>query len=173
MYACMYVLYAYIRVCMHLCVYACMYICMHVCIQVCIYVIFKLGVERYGGNCLSWEGELSGGNCPGEVSGGNCPGGNVRAPQEGYILVKIKDRMIERREEKIRPASLPPEGTSIYATYSSFSSPLKMIGRHNHLELLVRCTELFSTFPVYGKNHISCLSPTLSPIVYNCCPPFA
>ena len=57
---CMYVLYAYIRVCMHLCVYACMYICMHVCIHVCIYVIFKLGFERYGGNCPSWEGELSG-----------------------------------------------------------------------------------------------------------------
>ena len=33
-YVCMYVLYAYIRVCMHLCVYACMYICMHVCIRV-------------------------------------------------------------------------------------------------------------------------------------------
>src|SRR6218665_3510685 len=70
MYVCMYVLYAYIRVCLHLCVYACMYICMHVCLHVCIYVIFKLGFERYGGNCLSWEG-----NCP-----GNCPGENVRAP---------------------------------------------------------------------------------------------
>src|SRR6218665_1058688 len=56
MYVCMYVLYAYIRVCIHL----------------CIYVIFKLGFERYGGNCPSWEWELSGGNCPGELSGG-CP----------------------------------------------------------------------------------------------------
>src|SRR6218665_1567955 len=45
--ACMYVLYAYIRVCMHLCVYACMYICMHVCIHVCIYVIFKLYVYMH------------------------------------------------------------------------------------------------------------------------------
>src|SRR6218665_2895532 len=69
MYVCMHVLCAYIRVCMHLCVYACMYIhvCMHVCIHVCIhvYVIFKLDFERYGENCPSWEGELSGGNCPG------------------------------------------------------------------------------------------------------------
>src|SRR6218665_1129583 len=55
---CMYVLYAYIRVCMHLCVYACMYICMHGCIHVCMYVIFKLGFEQYErGNCPSWEGE--------------------------------------------------------------------------------------------------------------------
>ena len=50
-----------------------MYICMHVCIHVCrlcMYVIFKLGFEQYGrGNCPSWEGELSGVNCP-----GNCPG---------------------------------------------------------------------------------------------------
>ena len=75
MYVGMYVLYAYIRVCMHLCVYACMYICMHVCIHVCIYVIFKLGFERYRGNCPSWEGQLSGGKCPGELSGG----GNVRS----------------------------------------------------------------------------------------------
>src|SRR6218665_1327849 len=71
----------YIRVCLHLCVYAFMYICMHVCIQVCIYVIFKLGFDRYGGgNCPSWEGELSGGivrgNCPGEI----VQGGNIRAP---------------------------------------------------------------------------------------------
>ena len=60
MYVCMYVLYAYIRVCMH----------------VCIYVIFKLGFERYGGNCPSWEGELSGG-----IVRGKCPGKNVRSPQ--------------------------------------------------------------------------------------------
>src|SRR6218665_659147 len=53
---------------------------MHVCIHVCIYVIFKLGFERYGGNCPSWEG-----NCPGELSGGSVrggivQGGNVQAP---------------------------------------------------------------------------------------------
>ena len=30
-----------------------------------IYIILKLGFERYGGNCPSWEG-----NCPGELSGG-------------------------------------------------------------------------------------------------------
>ena len=89
MYASMYVLYAYIRVCMHppsvvshpLCVYAFMYICMHVCIHVCIYIIFKLGFERYRGNCPSWEGELSGGivrgKCPWELSRGD----NVRAPE--------------------------------------------------------------------------------------------
>ena len=65
----MYVLYAYIRVRMHLCVYACMYICMHVCIHVCIYAIFKLGFERYGGNCPSWEVELSGGSVRGIVRG--------------------------------------------------------------------------------------------------------
>jgi len=73
----MYVLYAYIRVCMHLCVYTCMYIGMHVCIHVYMHVIFKLGFERYDrGNCPSWEGQLSG-----ELSGGNCPGGNVRSPR--------------------------------------------------------------------------------------------
>src|SRR6218665_3714954 len=61
MYACMYVLYAYIHVCMHICVYACMHICMHVCIHVCLCVIFKLGFERYGGNC------------PGGIVRGKCP----------------------------------------------------------------------------------------------------
>ena len=79
----MYVLYAYIRMCMYLCVYACMYICMHVCIHVCIYVIFKLGFERYGGIVLVGRG-----NCPGELSGefsggsvqGKLSGGNVRSP---------------------------------------------------------------------------------------------
>ena len=35
------------------------------CIHVCIYEIFKLGFERYGGNCPSWEG-----NYPGELFGG-------------------------------------------------------------------------------------------------------
>ena len=67
----MYVLYAYIRVCMHLCVYACMYIRKHVCIHVCIYVILKLGFERYGGK-LSYLG--------GGIVRGNCPEGNVRSP---------------------------------------------------------------------------------------------
>src|SRR6218665_2314934 len=81
--------YMYVCVCMHLCVYACMYICMHVCIQVCIYVIFKLGFEWYGGNCVSWEGELSGGNCPGEVSGGNCPGGEMSGPRYNSILILV------------------------------------------------------------------------------------
>ena len=66
MYVCMYVLYAYILVCMHRCVYACMYICMHACIHVCIYVIFKLGFERYGEGIVL----VGRGNCPGEVSGG-------------------------------------------------------------------------------------------------------
>src|SRR6218665_300167 len=79
MHACMYVLYAHIRVFVHLCVYACMYICMHVCTHVCIYVIFKLGLERYGGNCPSWEGELSGG----ELSGGKCPGELSRGEMSG------------------------------------------------------------------------------------------
>ena len=73
MYVCMYVLYACIRVCMHLCVFACMYICTHVCIYVCMYVIFKLGFERNGGNCPSWEGELSGGIVRGIVRQGECP----------------------------------------------------------------------------------------------------
>ena len=41
-----------------------MYTCMHVCIHVCMYVIFNLDFERYGGNCPSWEGKLSGGKCP-------------------------------------------------------------------------------------------------------------
>src|SRR6218665_1926237 len=67
---CMYVLYAYIRVCMHLCVYACMYICMHVCIPVCIYVIFNFGFERYGGIVLV-ERRIVRGNCPGKCP---CPG---------------------------------------------------------------------------------------------------
>jgi len=49
----------------HVC--ACIYVYMHVCM----YVIFKLGFERYRGNCPSWEG-----NCP----GGNCPGGEMSVP---------------------------------------------------------------------------------------------
>src|SRR6218665_3650589 len=89
MYASMYVLYAYIHVCMHICVYACMYICMHVCIHVCDYVIFKLGFERYGGNCPSWEGELSGGNCPEGSVRGNCPGGSVRALHNMSIYITV------------------------------------------------------------------------------------
>jgi len=80
MHACMYCMRIYVCACiyvyMHVCI-SCMYICMHVCKHVCIYVIFKLGFEWYGGNCPSWEGELSGGivrgNCPGELSGGKCP----------------------------------------------------------------------------------------------------
>src|SRR6218665_1598806 len=52
-------------VCIYTCVYAsmciCMYVYMYACVHTCIYVIFKLGFERYGGNCPSWEGELSGG----------------------------------------------------------------------------------------------------------------
>src|SRR6218665_719445 len=68
MYACMYCVRIYVCACIYVyCVYACLYICMQVCIHVCIhvYVIFKLDFERYGENCPSWEGELSGGNCPG------------------------------------------------------------------------------------------------------------
>ena len=77
MHACMYCMRIYVcaKLCMHLCVYACMYICTHVCIHVCIYVIFKLGFERYGGNCPSWEG-----NCPGEVSGGELSRGEMSVP---------------------------------------------------------------------------------------------
>ena len=75
MYVRMYVLYAYVCVCMHLCVYACMYICMHVCIHVCIYVIFKLGFERYGGIVLGERGNCLEGKCPGELSVGR----NVRS----------------------------------------------------------------------------------------------
>src|SRR6218665_454247 len=53
--------------CMYcLCIYVCA--CIYVYMHVCIYVIFKLGFERYGGNCPSWEGELSGG-----IVRGNCP----------------------------------------------------------------------------------------------------
>src|SRR6218665_3731687 len=82
MYACMYVLYAYIRVCMHLCggncprgnvqgpmyvlyayihvcihcmricMYVYMYACVHTCIYIYIYVIFKLGFERYRGGIV-------------------------------------------------------------------------------------------------------------------------
>ena len=65
---------------MHLCVYACMYICMHVYIHVCIYVIFKLGFERYGGNCPSWEGIVRG-----ELSGRKCPGGIVQGEMSGPL----------------------------------------------------------------------------------------
>src|SRR6218665_4141155 len=78
MYACMYVLYAYIRVCMYLYVYACMYICMHVCIDVCIYVILKLGFERYKGGIVL----VGRGNCPGGIVRGNCPGGKCPGPPE-------------------------------------------------------------------------------------------
>src|SRR6218665_1728830 len=73
-------------ICKHEYMYVCMYVCMYVlsayihvrvCMHLCVYVIFKLGFERYGGNCPSWEGELSGGIVRGEVSGrivrGKCP----------------------------------------------------------------------------------------------------
>jgi len=44
-----------------------------------------LGFEWYGGNCPSWEGELSGGivrgNCPGEVSGEIVQGETSGSPQ--------------------------------------------------------------------------------------------
>src|SRR6218665_666836 len=76
MYVCLHVCIVCVYTCVHtsmcICMYVYMYATMHVCIHVCIYVIFKLGFERYGGNCPSWEGELSGGivrgNCPGELS---------------------------------------------------------------------------------------------------------
>ena len=78
----------YMHVCMHVCI-VCVYTCVHASMCICMYVymyvcvILKLGFERYGGNCPSWEGELSGGI----VQGGKCPGrivqgGNVRAPNE-------------------------------------------------------------------------------------------
>jgi len=75
MYVCMYVLYAYIRVCMHLCEYAYMYICMHACVHTCMYMCWVLSGT---GHCPSWEGELSG-----EVSGGIVQRGNVRALDKG------------------------------------------------------------------------------------------
>ena len=61
----------------------CMYVYMYAtCIHVCIYVIFKLGFERYGGgNCPSWEGELSGGELSGGSVRGNCPGGKCPGPR--------------------------------------------------------------------------------------------
>ena len=68
----MYVCIVCIYMCVHASVY--MYVCIYICIcaymyvTVCIYIILKLGFERYRGNCPSWEGEWSGGNCPGEMS---------------------------------------------------------------------------------------------------------
>src|SRR6218665_3855708 len=65
---------------------------MYVCIHVCIYVIFKLGFERYGGNCPSWEGELSGGivrggSVRGELSRGEMSGPHTsRTPQ--FLVVR-------------------------------------------------------------------------------------
>ena len=50
------------------------------CIHVCIYVIFKLGFERYGGNCPSWEGELSGEIVQGGIVRGELSGENVSYP---------------------------------------------------------------------------------------------
>ena len=73
MYACMY--------CMHIYVCACIYVYMHVYIHVCMYVILKLDLSGTGGNCPSWERELSGG----ELSGGNYPGGNVRSPYPEFL----------------------------------------------------------------------------------------
>ena len=87
----MYVLYAYIRVCMHLCVYAFMYICMHVCIHVCIYVIFKLGFERYGGIVLVGRGNIPGGKCPGGLSRGEMSGPRSKLP-----LLSSPTQVLER-----------------------------------------------------------------------------
>src|SRR6218665_1300250 len=62
-------------ICIYVYMYACVHTCMYICIHVCIYVIFKLGFERCRGNCPSWEGKLSGRNCPGgKYPGGKCPG---------------------------------------------------------------------------------------------------
>ena len=61
---------------------------MHVCIHACIYVIFKLGFEWYGGNCPTWEGELSRGNCPrGIFRRGNCPGEMFVPPHDRTISI--------------------------------------------------------------------------------------
>src|SRR6218665_666241 len=84
MYVCMHVcivcIYTCVNASMCICNYACMYICMHVYMHVCIYVIFKLGFERYGGNCPSWEGELSGWGLSG---GGSVRWGIVQGEMSG------------------------------------------------------------------------------------------
>src|SRR6218665_264861 len=89
MYACMYYMHiyvcAYIYVYMHVCTCIYVHVYMYACVHTYIYVIFKLGFERYGGNCPSWEGELSG-----EIVQGSCPGGIVRGemsvPQKSLPL---------------------------------------------------------------------------------------
>ena len=67
MYVCKHICIVRVYTCVHasMCICIYVYMCAYIMIHVCIYVIFKLGFERYGGNCPSWEGELSGG----EVSG--------------------------------------------------------------------------------------------------------
>src|SRR6218665_1823803 len=76
MYVCMHVCIVCVYTCVHASMCICMYVYMYACVHTCMYyVIFKSGFERYGGNCPSWEGELSG-NCP----GGIVQGGNVRSP---------------------------------------------------------------------------------------------
>src|SRR6218665_43624 len=83
----MYVLYAYIRMCIHLCVYASMYICKHVCIRVCINIIFKLGFEWYGGNCPSWDGDCPGGKLSRGIVRGGIVRGEMSVPRDGAPCV--------------------------------------------------------------------------------------
>src|SRR6218665_1952444 len=111
---CMYVLYAYIRVCMHLCVYACMYICMHVCIHVCISVIFKLGFEQYRGGIVRGGGGIVRGGIVrgGSVRGGGIvQGGNVRAPEQSHS--KHEQLSLNTKKDMIKDDKLP-EMEAIY-----------------------------------------------------------
>src|SRR6218665_184337 len=103
MYACMFVMYVYIRVCMHLCVYACIYVCMCAYMYVCIHVIFKLGFEQYGrGNCPSTL-QFGGGI----VWGVNCPGVEMSVP------LAVHTNQMRFQCERVRD----PEGRELEELY--------------------------------------------------------
>src|SRR6218665_876065 len=76
MYACMYVLYAYIA---YVC--ACIYVYLHVCIYVCMCAYMYLYMQ-FSSWVLSGTGGIvlvGRGNCPGELSGELSGRGNVRS----------------------------------------------------------------------------------------------
>ena len=67
MYVCLHVCIVCVYTCVHASICICMYVYMYACVHTCMYICnFQVGFWAVqGGNCPSWEGELSGGKCPG------------------------------------------------------------------------------------------------------------
>jgi len=76
----LYVLYAYIRVCIHLCVYACRYICMYIC-------NFQVGFWAVRGGIVL----VGRGSCP----EGKCPGGKCPFPRVSCLVQYIENLLPE------------------------------------------------------------------------------